>query len=91
MARAHYWSLTAWRYLVRRNPLACEPDFRGMVFPLGMYTASTFEMSQALDLPFLEGIPAVFVFVAIAAWLAAFAGLMRHLVRSMARRRTAAR
>jgi hypothetical protein len=41
-----------------------------------MYTVSTHQLAQALDLPFLLWIPRNFVYIAIAAWLATFAGLL---------------
>jgi hypothetical protein len=37
-------------------------------------------LAQALDLPFLLLIPRGFIFLALAAWLAAFVGLVRMLV-----------
>ena len=72
-------ALMAWRYVIRRDKIAYEPQFWGMVFPLGMYTTGTYQLSRALDLPFLIAIPKIFVFVAISAWLATFIGLMSYL------------
>ncbi len=87
-AAATWWipfllALMAWRYLVRRDKLVYEPQFWGMVFPLGMYTTGTYQMSRALDLPFLVAIPKVFIFVAILAWLATFFGLIAHVGRAI--------
>ena len=76
-------ALMAWRYVVRRDRLAYEPQFWGMVFPLGMYTTSTLQMARALDLPFLDPIPRLFVFVAVAAWFATATGLTLELVRGL--------
>lgn len=77
-------ALMGWRYLVRRDQVRYEPQLWGMVFPLGMYTTGTLQLSRALDLPFLAAIPRVFVFIALAAWFATFAGLLIHLARSAA-------
>jgi tellurite resistance protein TehA-like permease len=87
-AAATWWiplliALMIWRYVVRREVPRYEPALWGMVFPLGMYTTATFQLSRATHFEFLVRIPEVFIFVALAAWLAAFAGLLRHLWSSL--------
>jgi tellurite resistance protein TehA-like permease len=75
--------LGAWRHLYKRYPLSYDAQYWGMVFPLGMYTACTFQLANALSLPALEVIPHYFIFFAFAAWLATFIGLLNRLVRSL--------
>lgn len=75
-------ALEAWRHLIRGDALAYDPRLWSMVFPLGMYTASTFDLSRALNLPFLMAIPHVFLYIAIAAWAATAFGLLVHLWRA---------
>jgi hypothetical protein len=50
-----------------------------------MYAACTYEMAQALDLRFLEPLAYAFLYIALAAWLAAFVGLLRSLARLFSR------
>jgi tellurite resistance protein TehA-like permease len=73
--------LGVWRYVVKRFPLRYNALYWGAVFPLGMYSAATHRMAQVLQLDFLGGIAPVFLVVALAAWAAAFAGLVRQLLR----------
>jgi tellurite resistance protein TehA-like permease len=74
--------LAFWRYAYMRHPLRYDPLYWGAVFPLGMYAAATHEMALALNLDFLEVVPRVFLYVALAAWLAASVGLVRAMWRS---------
>ena len=76
-------ALMVWRYVVRREVPRYEPALWGMVFPLGMYTTATFQLSRATHFDFLVGIPRAFIFIALAAWAVAFAGLLRHLWSSL--------
>lgn len=72
--------LAAWRHLFSKFPLRYDPSYWGTVFPLGMYAACTFEMARAMSLEFLLPIAGVFVYVALAAWAATFAGFIQSLV-----------
>jgi tellurite resistance protein TehA-like permease len=75
--------LGLWRYVYRRFPLQYDPLYWGAVFPLGMYAAGTHEMVQAMGLPFLRLLPALFVYIALVAWTAAFLGLVFDLLRRL--------
>jgi tellurite resistance protein TehA-like permease len=72
--------LAVWRYAYRRLPLEYDPLYWGAVFPLGMYTVSTERMADALGVEFIDFIPDVFVWIALAAWLATFVGMLRRIM-----------
>jgi tellurite resistance protein TehA-like permease len=85
-ATATWWipillALGVWRHLAKRVPLTYEHGYWAAVFPLGMYTACTQSLIRVFRLPFLEAIPAVFLWIALLAWGLTFAGLVRHLLR----------
>jgi len=61
-------------------PLRYDPLYWGAVFPLGMYTACTFQMAKAMHLDFLLFLPRLLIYVALAAWIAAFVGLCRRTI-----------
>ena len=66
--------LALWRHVYRRFPMKYDPLYWGAVFPLGMYAASTEEMITAMGFDFL-GLLRVnyYLYIALAAWMAAFA------------------
>ncbi len=71
--------LGVWRHVFQRFPVRYDPAYWSMVFPLGMYATSTFQMQRAMNLTFLSFIPHLFLYLALAAWLAAFGGLLHTL------------
>jgi tellurite resistance protein TehA-like permease len=78
-----------WRHAVCRVPVTYHPGYWSLVFPLGMYTVATYRVALVMHLPFLAGIPAVTVWVALAAWAATMAGLLQSAGRAFAEAWTA--
>lgn len=90
-ATATWWipmlvAMGYWRHVLKRHRIRYEPLFWGLVFPLGMYTACTFQLSRALDLAFLAVIPRWFIWLALAAWAMTFFGLMWDVVNALVAR-----
>ncbi|MGA2762387.1 MAG: tellurite resistance/C4-dicarboxylate transporter family protein [Spirochaetia bacterium] len=79
--------LGAWRHPGKGVALRYEPQYWSMVFPLGMYTACTFVLARATGLSFLEWIPRVFLWIALAAWLAVFLGMLAAIGRGLKRQK----
>jgi len=69
--------LMLWRYVWMRDRFTYEPAVWGMIFPMAMYTTSTYQFAKAMGFAFLALIPHTLVFVALGAWLLAAIGLVR--------------
>lgn len=84
-ATATWWipmlvTLGIWRHFYARHPLQYDPLYWGGVFPLGMYTVCTSRLADAIDADFLQTIPNVMFYIALAAWGATFFGLLKSLL-----------
>jgi tellurite resistance protein TehA-like permease len=69
-----------WRHVYKRFPLRYDPQYWGMVFPLGMYTVCTFQLAKAINFAPLLVIPRCFIYLALAGWLTASVGLIHSLL-----------
>jgi len=75
--------LGLWRHLYKKLPIRYDPQYWSMVFPLGMYTVCTFQLSKALDFPSLMLIPQIVVYVALVVWAIVFLGLVYSLAKEL--------
>lgn len=63
-----------WRHVYKRFPLRYDPQYWGIVFPFGMYTVCTFQLSKAINFAPLMIVPRYFIYLALAGWLAVSIG-----------------
>ena len=69
-----------WRHRSRRVPLAYDPQYWSLVFPLGMYSAATRMLGQATGIALLGSVSAVFLVLALAAWCITSLGMIRNWI-----------
>ncbi len=72
--------LGGWRHVLRRVPLAYEPGWWSIVFPVGMYGVASHELGAALHVSWLVTLGRDEAWAALAVWAAvtlAMAGTLR--------------
>jgi len=68
-----------WRHVVHKVPLSYEPGLWSVIFPLGMYAVAGIYLGRADQLPLVAAIGRTELWLAVAAFLATFAGMLWHL------------
>lgn len=80
--------LSYWQHIVKKLGRSYTFLYWTAVFPLGMYAACSYRLSQTMGLPFLMWIPRIFVYIAVVAWTITFLGMIHHLASSAPARAT---
>ncbi len=68
-----------WRHVVRRVPLRYEATLWSIIFPLGMYAVAGIYLGEADQLPVVDMIGSMELWVAFAAWAIVFVAMVRHV------------
>lgn len=87
-ATATFWfplmvAIGVWRHVIRRVRLRYHPSYWALVFPLGMYSASTFKMRALLHIEEGAWLSTFVLGVAGVAWLLTSFGLVHRWVTSL--------
>jgi len=80
-----------WKFVVRKQQFKYTPLDWGMVFPLGMYTACTYKLSQAIKMPFVANISTYFIYLAYIAWTVIFVSMLISIFKTATAKETAAK
>ncbi|GAB3272594.1 tellurite resistance/C4-dicarboxylate transporter family protein [Sinomonas notoginsengisoli] len=76
-----------WRHVVHYVPLAYEPGLWSVIFPLGMYAVAGIYLGRTDHLPIVAFIGRAELWVAVAAFLLTFGGMLWHLWATLVRTR----
>ncbi|MBI3019309.1 MAG: tellurite resistance/C4-dicarboxylate transporter family protein, partial [Deltaproteobacteria bacterium] len=73
--------LGIWRHHVCKFKFEYDPLYWGLVFPLGMYSVCTFQLSKIFEFPFFFALLAKsFAVFALIAWLLTFLGMAKDIL-----------
>lgn len=74
--------LGVWRHAVRRVPLAYEPGWWSIAFPVGMYGVACHELGTALRVPWLVTLGRAQAWAALTVWALVFLAMSVALMRA---------
>jgi len=79
--------LGVWKHVIKKVkvPLTAQgydPGYWSLVFPIGMYSVSTFRLKEVLHISFLPFISTCFCLFAVAAWAVVMIGFLRKMFSS---------
>jgi tellurite resistance protein TehA-like permease len=72
-----------WRHVRRRVPLRYEATLWSIIFPLGMYAVAGIYLGRADQLPVVEMVGRIELWVAFVAWASVFVAMIRHLLQTI--------
>lgn len=75
--------LGVWKHVYQKIPLLYQHQYWSLVFPLGMYTACSIKLFEALSIDFMQPIFYMFLYIALFSWIVAFLGLIINIIRNI--------
>jgi tellurite resistance protein TehA-like permease len=72
--------ISLWKHVIKKVPLRYDPRQWSVVFPLGMYTVASVQLSLASEVDSLHLISHFMIWVAIALWSLLMIALLRRIV-----------
>ncbi|MEO6870302.1 MAG: tellurite resistance/C4-dicarboxylate transporter family protein [Ginsengibacter sp.] len=72
--------LEIWRHKI--IPLQYNSGYWSLVFPLGVYTVCTWQLSNVFELSFLKDIPQITIYIAWIAWLVTFIAMCLTIIKT---------
>lgn len=71
--------LELWRHLFKKVPVKYDASYWDTVFTLGMYTVCSYRLANVFQLPWLQALPQVSIYLALAAWMITFVAMVRRV------------
>jgi tellurite resistance protein TehA-like permease len=68
-----------WRHVCQKLPLTYDPQYWSLVFPIGMYSVSTYVFAQVTKVEFLHRLPPIFAVLALLAWVVVLIGMTQQI------------
>jgi tellurite resistance protein TehA-like permease len=72
-----------WRHVWQKLPLTYDPQYWSLVFPMGMYSVSTYVFAQVTNVYFLRYLPPIFAVLALLAWVVVLIGMIQQIARGL--------
>ena len=72
--------ISYWKHITHRIPLGYDPRQWSIVFPLGMYTVASVQLSLAVEIDPLHWISHIMVWVALGVWCVLIAALLNRIM-----------
>ena len=73
--------ISYWKHITHRIPIRYDPRQWSIVFPLGMYTVASIQLSLAVEIDPLHWISHIMIWVALGVWGLLIAALLRRITR----------